>query len=466
MKKIIIGVLAITLSISLSACGTSSESATLTSLGNQLDDTSNTISNIQTVNPTDLSMSRSMMDTLSTKESSTSIYNTQQNLLNEEYYKIAILNQTAKIKNCLSQEIKLSKAQTTAVKDLIENLSKYTNSIEYSKDELESAVKSISSMKKNVEKNLEKINSKLNRIACNCNARTAYYENILNTLTELEICLDIENCFNQAPTQTEQTLEEKSNNTEKKGLIKNIDTYISNENEDNVENDKENTEQPALPQFPQYPYNQNQIYGNPYNRMNHLNPNRNTDTYGPTTKNIDTFGNYGYGNGIYPNGMYGLNNGYYNGAYNYGMNGMYNNYPGVYNSNNINRLSYPIAYANTEINPRLEDFEEIKEDNSIEKIEPTIINKDDEETNKNSENCEEKQCQAENCNDKDCSIELKKETQEQTFETTDKEDSLTTSTTLINFDNLAKLKTTNTRIVDAKEIRQAQEDIDLPTKAF
>ena len=53
MKKILLGTFAIGMCFVLSACGTSQNDATLTKLGNQLDETANTISKIQTLNPTE-----------------------------------------------------------------------------------------------------------------------------------------------------------------------------------------------------------------------------------------------------------------------------------------------------------------------------------------------------------------------------------------------------------------------------
>ena len=218
----------------LTACGTSANSATITNLGNQLDETANTVSNIQTVNPTDLNLTKNMLETMSNASNSklySNAYNTQQNLINEEYYKTDILKKTANIKNSISKDIKLSKAQITAVKDLTSSLAKYTNSIAYTQGEMTNAIKSISSMKKNIDKNSDKINAKLNRLACNSNSRSSYYENLLNTLEQLETCLDVED---DTTSQNIQTLDNKTDNSdnasdttdnEQDDTNNNIDTY-------------------------------------------------------------------------------------------------------------------------------------------------------------------------------------------------------------------------------------------------
>lgn len=427
MKKIFLGVMAVTLSLALTACGTSANSATITNLGNQLDETANTVSNIQTVNPTDLNLTKNMLETMSNASNSklySNAYNTQQNLINEEYYKTDILKKTANIKNSISKDIKLSKAQITAVKDLTSSLAKYTNSIAYTQGEMTNAIKSISSMKKNIDKNSDKINAKLNRLACNSNSRSSYYENLLNTLEQLETCLDVED---DTTSQNIQTLDNKTDNSdnasdttdnEQDDTNNNIDTYCPgnkkykkrkycpncqpnypsnfNENINNARNYNQlynpNTVNNGTYNNPTVPY------GNVYNRFNRFNPSRNTDTYGPTMKNIDTYGynaannGYGYGmNGLYRNGVYGYGNGMFGNRYNFGnglgygyryglagynggLNGAYPNK--IYNSNNFNRMTMPnnTTFVNSEQGPRLEDYEEVKEDNSVEKIE-NISNK-------------------------------------------------------------------------------------------
>ena len=219
MKKFLIGLSAIGLSVALTACGTSPNDAAINGLSKQLDDTSNTLSEFSTVNPTDLSMSKDTLSALATNDNSIydNIIGTQQSLLNEQYYKTDILNRTAKIKSCLSKDLSLSKAQISAVKDLTNNLAKYTNSVSYTKSELNSAIKSVSSMKKNATKNYDKISAKLNRIACNSNTRMAYYENIINTLNQLENFLCCENCnenLNENLNENNQnTLTEENENT-------------------------------------------------------------------------------------------------------------------------------------------------------------------------------------------------------------------------------------------------------------
>ena len=58
MKKIILGITAILLTITLSACGASSNDAAITNLGNQLDETANTITSFKMINPNEHTFKR------------------------------------------------------------------------------------------------------------------------------------------------------------------------------------------------------------------------------------------------------------------------------------------------------------------------------------------------------------------------------------------------------------------------
>ncbi len=399
MKKIILCGIAATLSFALVGCGNGANNAAITNLSNQLDDTSNTISSVQTVSPTDLNLTKSMFETATTRDSEAlyeNVLTTQQTLLNEEYYKMNILNKTSVLKNNLSKELKLSKAQINAVKELTNSLSKYTNSVAYTKNEMTSAVKQIASLKKNVDKNADKINAKLNKLSCNSNARSSYYENILNTLDQINSYINCEDCQNndtQQDTQN-QTAERQNPQTTQR---RNIDSFLPNNQNNNCEdcedcNNCNNQDccPPANAQNPisnPYTYNSNNInrmnyyggfygngmgygvapygagfsgtpygrYGAPYGagygagfgngmygypngaygfgRFNRFNPSRNTDTYAPLARNVDTFK-------------------------------LSQNNPNT----NLPAANAPLAPVTAQPEQRLEDFEEVKQDNTLQKL--------------------------------------------------------------------------------------------------
>ena len=214
MKKIFLSVLAFGLVVTTVGCGTSASESAINNLSRQLDDTANTIIKIEAVNPTNLSISRESLEKTTSKTAFDDIILTQNALVNEEAYKSEILTRTATLKNCLSKDIKLSKAQTTAVKDLTAILSKYTNSISYSRTELESTLKSINSLKRRPEKNAERIVSRVNRLACNSNARSAYYENIISTLEQIGCYFDCDNTNSQRPVVVDMPEDISDDNTE------------------------------------------------------------------------------------------------------------------------------------------------------------------------------------------------------------------------------------------------------------
>ena len=143
------------------------------------------------------------------------------------------------------------------------------------------------------------------------------------------------NITNNYVNNSENTNNDTNNNKTQKGLVKNIDTYKANSvnasdnanlanNENNVNNNMIANNRMRYPgNAYNRPYN-NRPYNNPYYNNYYpnygynrgFNPGRNTDTYYPLNKNIDTYR-------INPNG--------YNNEYNYYG---YNNY-NTYASSNI-----------------------------------------------------------------------------------------------------------------------------------
>ena len=315
MKKIFIGMTALTLCLCLTACGPQKDDSTITNLGNCLDETSNTISNIYSISPTELDLT-----TINDENLISSSKDTQQSLLNEQYYRAEILEKTAKIKDEIASKDKLTGVQYSALNDLADSLDKYTHSIKSTQIEMKGSAKAISSLKKNV-KNKERVGAKLNRLACNSNLRSAYYENILNTLSEIENCLDVDENQTYQAKDVEEDVEEETEiveqkNPKRKPFRKNIDTYksVKDQNKDEEKN--------------------------VHNRYDRYNKRYNSDTYGPSKRNIDTYRSpYGYGNygtmpyGNAPYAPYGMPYGPY-------QNGGLNRYPnGVYGSNYYNRAT-------------------------------------------------------------------------------------------------------------------------------
>lgn len=346
--KIFLGMSALVLSLALAGCGGTSEENAVNNLSSQLDKTNNSIATVREYSETDLDLTKEMLDKLATNENCKQIQRNVQiaknALMAENYYRNSVMNETAKIKQHLSRgDLKLAKNQVSALKDLSANLSKYNNNVTRSSSEFNSTFRNFKNSKRSAHKNPERINTRLNKLACNSNARCAYYENLLNTLNQVEDILgiynnetnnnqtinkpsekEIENENSQNSTQNDK-IEEENNS----GLVKNIDTYrpiqdVNNSNNVNINNLPANNNFNNMNFANNYP---NNIANNPNNMMYYpdnmigrrhvLNPNRNTDTYGPTIRNIDT---------------YRADGNYYNNGFNYG-----------FNSNNFNRMTMPVG---------------------------------------------------------------------------------------------------------------------------
>ena len=386
-KRLIVGSIAIFLTATtLVGCTNTSEQAAVNNLSNELDKTNNSISNVKSMTETDLDVTKEVLDKLASQNQSENIqrniYIAQNAIQNEQNCKDEVMAKTANIKKYLSKnDIKLAKNQVSALKDLSKSLSLYNNSISYSEKEFNTAVNNYNNLKRFANKNPERVNAKLNRIACNSNARSAYYENILNTLDQVENVLGIENSNPYSNEQTyeylnqydETTLENEldeieenlnenndseitepaeSEKPKKRRFKKNIDTYLNKEEQEQKESETENN------------YNLNNSLG----RRNLAK--YNADTYGPTKRNIDTYRPYGmpYNNGIPFNNPYNYGYGYgYNMPqmpYGNGAYGMQNS-PYGYNANNFNRIATPYASTDEVANENREKEEKLNENQNI-----------------------------------------------------------------------------------------------------
>lgn len=338
MKKIILGITAIALSFCLTACGSASNDAGLTDLSNQLDETSNTIVDMQTISPNSISLSQSLKN----DKLHSASQNARQYSLTEQYYKAEILEKTAQIRDKLDSNVKLSKNQSSALKDLVLSLNKNTCLAKNTKGEMMSAEKTIKSLKKSSSKNQERLSAKYNKLRCNSNIRMAYYENILDILDEIENCLNITEDDTQTKVLSLETEDKQDANIEPKTakksyFRKNIDTFKPAEDKNVVENEQKDD-----------------LRG------------RNADTYGPSIRNIDTYNPYRYSNipygyGAMPYGGYQMP---------YGR-GFMRRYPGgAFGSNYYNRISTP---QNPSIPASTENLENIKETEKEEKTESTTV---------------------------------------------------------------------------------------------
>ncbi len=354
MKKIFIALTATTLALALAGCG--AEDASITDLSNQLDKTSHTISSLQTTDPAKIALQNTSQQT-----SSLAGY-ARQALVDEEYYKTDILDKTSQIKQTLSLNKTLSKSQSSALGDLIADLEVYTTSAKELHDKVDSTLKSVSSLKKDTTKNKARLNAKLTKLANNSNARASYYENILHTLDEIDSYINADSFSVENTKQNENKSTKNNQPTGKEEAVETSDEKC------------EDCNQPYTDKTEEF-----------RSRYGEFAQKRNIDTYGPSRRNIDT---YGYTNRFYPynqNGYMPYNNQMMpNNPYGYGWNGH-----AYYNSNNFNRYANPAnrmympTSAQQEDKPRLETYEQLTEDGSLEKIEKPALA----ENSTNSSNC-------------------------------------------------------------------------------
>lgn len=310
MKKFILTSLALGSCLMLASCGSSSDEAAIQGLNNQLDRLSNVVTNSAVISANDLSLSNynnqnGDLSRLNGIYQKTNIAVSKQNDLREK-----ILEKTAIVKKRLSEnEISLAE-NLNAVKELTNSISKYTTKLANTNNEYRKTSKSISRMKNNTNTLTVDLNSKYAKLSSCAETRSCYLTNLLNTLDEIENILGYTSTEqNQEPTQQ---LYDSTGKWIKNGYVSNGNCYNCNNEmiNDVVRDENGIIVNPNYNQFPERNFNipngefmpnnmpANQYYYNNYGQYpNSFNPNRNTDTFAPNYTNIDTYRNYGYGNG-------------------------------------------------------------------------------------------------------------------------------------------------------------------------
>lgn len=304
MKKFILTSLALGSCLMLASCGSSSDEAAIQGLNNQLDRLNNVVTNSAVISANDLSLStynnqNGDLSRLNGIYQKTSVAVSKQNDLREK-----ILEKTAMVKKQLFQnEISLAE-NLNAIKELTNSISKYTTKLANTNNEYRKTSKSISRMKNNTNTLTVDLNSKYTKLSSCAETRSCYLTNLLNTLDEIENILGYTSAEqNQEPANQ---LYDSNDKWIKNGYCHNCNNEMTNDvaHDGNgiVANQNYN-------QFPERNFNipnrefmpnnmpTNQYYNNYYQYPNSFNPNRNTDTFAPNYTNIDTYRNYGYGNG-------------------------------------------------------------------------------------------------------------------------------------------------------------------------
>ncbi len=330
-KKILITGLALSSCFLLASCGTTSEDAAIKSLANQIDKLNNVVANSSTIDTNYINL-----DNFNNGEDIGAIRSVYQktatSINNQNSYKEKVLSKTATIKKTLSSnDLKIGNKNVKALRELSNTLSKYTTKLANTNNDYKKTAKSVAKLGKNNQTTNSMLGAKLSRLSSCADSRSCYFNNILNTLGQIQSLLNngatVENnilnndYLNNYDFSNRASIYDNSGNQIQGGYCENGVCYDQFGNVMNgvYFDEKGNcVSGNCTPNNAYYnqSYNANQIsnnnpniynnrYGNGhYNngyanrRYNGFNPDRNTDTYAPNVKNIDTYRKNGVNNGF------------------------------------------------------------------------------------------------------------------------------------------------------------------------
>ncbi len=313
MKKIILssicGLLALT-SLTMVGCGNSAQDAAVKNLSKQLDRATNTVSSMTTTQFAELSPTSYMTNQGQYSENykqyrplnrvgyrsndyvASQISKMEASTYEQENLKQNILNQTAMLKNYLGKDLKLNKNQIKALNNLTNTMCKYTTSLNSTKTDINSSIKNIKKNNGVKNYNAEQTGSYYQSLNNHLDARLCYFRNLINTMDQIESILNCENCNDSQNNQTpnnEVYYQQQGDAVSRK----NVDTYVTPNNEiaPISQNGNYNNGYNVNYNNGYYNngYNNGYNYNNGYVRNEAFNPNRNTDTYAPRIRNIDTY---------------------------------------------------------------------------------------------------------------------------------------------------------------------------------
>ena len=319
MKKLILASVCLLSCLTLVGCGGVSDTDANKTLNNQLSRVENVLSSsvvegVGTVTPSDFIDNESGSKIIDQKN--LSLYNSQ----TEKMLREQILDTTSQIKSYDQSSIKLGNDKASAIKNLSENISKYLTYLNNSKGELKNSVSKINRNNKITNTNLEELNSNFVELNSNLKEREAYLTNLLEALQE------VENIYASSKTSTAENTtsenasasqtEKQAQNGQTNRFAPNIDTYRTNPPIYNGYNNYARGYNNVAGNGYNFGYNSNnynRAYGyrpygagygmNGYNGYGYgygayggygygneaFNPGRNTDTYAPIERNVDTY---------------------------------------------------------------------------------------------------------------------------------------------------------------------------------
>ena len=298
MKKLVLSTICGLVCLTLVGCSSSSQSKAITDLSSQLERMQNTVSSISTSEVYDVTpMSYNYLSSSNNSDvagrTSTLMQNSQNALATHENLRNQINASCATLKATLGQKYNLTKNQKNAIKTLTSALSKYNTEISNKSAGIKNATQIIKKYKNYDNINADQLNVGYTALNNEMQERIALFSNVLSTIDQVESVL---NSARQEDTNSQT-------NTQTNGTAKNIDTYRPSGTTTEPQTVEYQNQMPAN-QNVNYGYDQNYNYagtnngywnngywnnGYGYYRNNGLNPGRNTDTYLPRYRNIDTY---------------------------------------------------------------------------------------------------------------------------------------------------------------------------------
>ena len=298
MKKLVLSTVCGLMCLTLVGCSSSSQSKAITDLSSQLERMQNTVSSISTSEVYDVTpMSYNYLSSSNNSDvagrTNTLMQNSQNALSTHENLRNQINASCATLKATLGQKYNLTKNQKNAIKTLTSALSKYNTEISNKSAGIKNATQIIKKYKNYDNINADQLNVGYTALNNAMQERIALFSNVLSTIEQVESVL---NNARQEDTNSQT-------NTQTSGTAKNIDTYRPSGTTTEPQTVEYQNQIPAN-QNVNYGYDQNYNYagtnngywnngywnnGYGYYRNNGLNPGRNTDTYLPRYRNIDTY---------------------------------------------------------------------------------------------------------------------------------------------------------------------------------
>ena len=303
MKKSFIALLCLSACTVLVGCS-SSQAEAIQTLENQLTRVENIVGNSNITALSQISSNGSLGLNTAQSTLQTQKHYSYENMQKESSLKNDISSMVSCIKSCTNSNLKLTKNQANLIKQLSSNIAKNTTSFNSTDATTQSSANRIAkSLKSGKVLNLIELEGQYLTLSNNMNERYAYMSNIYSNLEKIYSLLDNNNCESDQKNSPSDNCETYQHEDEKQFSNKNIDTF---------ENTAKNNQQTSQNQPLNYQYApQNGIYPPP-TYTNQFNYGRNTDSFYPRRRNIDSYR---------PQPAY-------NGSYNFYQNGYYN-YPSI-----------------------------------------------------------------------------------------------------------------------------------------